>query len=338
MQQAIQLSPAKLKIRTIVQEIKREYERISGKKITYPLKEPARLFKTLFGLEVIYDEQGVLNRIAGGEHLLGCLFPDGEISPWGRDKLVVVNVTPLRWKTLADVGFNPLAHSTAHTEAHEGMHYVCHYLRGINGIQYRKPTYCRSKDRFRANDFPEWQCDFGGGELLMPQEEVVAVLDGKQPGEYVVVEPYVAGFKGRFDANQGQMEARLCALGYKLIGPKNDWADSLKSDQDRQARREEAQQRAKEQEEFQAKTQAAMESLATQATMWRAQEAIRRLDSLRKNPNAPPGREGLFGDIPDFFGNLEGMRDVFGGSDEVFKNADPFGAFRRPPKKPKDSP
>jgi len=338
MQQPIQLSPAKLRIRQIVEELRREYERISGRKIAYPLKEPSVIFKTLFGLKVIYDDQGILNRIAEGEHLLGCLFPDGEISPWGLDKLIVVNVTSFRWKKLDDVGFNPLSHNSAHTEAHEGMHYVCHYLRGIDGIQYRKPTYCRSKDRFRADDFPEWQCDFGGGELLMPQEEVVALLDGKQPGEYVVVEPYVPGFKGRFDANRGQMEARLCALGYKLIQPKYDWADSLKSNQDREAHREEAQQRAKEREEFQVKMQAAMESLETQGVLWRAQEAIRRLESLRKNPHAPPGWGGLFGDIPDFFGGLEGMRDVFGGLDEVFKNADPFSAFRRPPRKPKDTP
>ena len=148
------------------------------------VKEPGVIFKTLFGLEVVYDDQGILNRIAEGDHLLGCLFPDGEISPWGLDKLIVVNVTPFRWKKLADVGFNPLSHNSTHTEAHEGLHYVCHHLRGIDGIQYRKPTYCRSKDRFRADDFPEWQCDFGGGELLMPQEEVVALLDGKVSEEF----------------------------------------------------------------------------------------------------------------------------------------------------------
>ena len=138
----------------------------------------------------------------------------------------------MRWAT-----FNPETRNDAHTIPHEGFHYVLHFLQGIMGAQYRKPIYCRTLDQA---SFLEWQADFGAGELLMPHVEVTWVLDGRQPPEFIEVEQYWSGFHAHFNANRMQMEARLCTLGYRLMGAEYDWADYAKTGPEREARQKEA--------------------------------------------------------------------------------------------------
>lgn len=82
----------KAEIRKYALEVLQQYERKRGKKLTFPI-DAADIFDRLFGLETIYDDRGILNQTIGGK-IIGCIFPDGCPSPWGKDKLIVINVTP----------------------------------------------------------------------------------------------------------------------------------------------------------------------------------------------------------------------------------------------------
>ncbi len=108
-------------IRQYATELLKQYERVRGKPVTFPL-DAADLFERLFGLATIYDDQGVLNKIELG--LIGCLFPDGHISPWERDKVIAVNVT-----TTPPPGYENRGHCAIFTfELHPQRHNSLSYL------------------------------------------------------------------------------------------------------------------------------------------------------------------------------------------------------------------
>lgn len=201
-------------IRKNTLEVMREYEKRRSKKIDFPI-DAGDIFSMLFDLQIIFDTDGALNRIDKG--IIGCLFPDGHLSPWGRDKIIVVNASPTS-------SFNPSVYNVNFTIAHEGMgHYVLHFLKGISGEKMDRPIYCRSRDYSPL----EWQANFAAGELTQPFDKVKWILDGKEPPEVIDVNLYKGSYKGFFDANQGMMETRLVALGYNLINTVYPWADCL---------------------------------------------------------------------------------------------------------------
>jgi hypothetical protein len=198
-------------IRQHVTELHRQYERRRGKPLTFPL-DANDVAERVFGLQVMYDTQGILNRI--DDDILGCIYPDGHPSPWGKDKIIAVNLTPRR-------GFDPTTRNDNHTIAHEcAGHYVLHFLKGIMGEQYRGQRSCTSK-----RDPIEWQADFAAGELLMPLERIAWLVDGKKPPDIINLEVYGSRFKDYFGANHMQMETRLSAVGYKLLNGRYDWAN-----------------------------------------------------------------------------------------------------------------
>jgi hypothetical protein len=178
-------------------------------------------------LETVYDTDGRLNNL--GEGIIGCLFPDGQRSPFGgKDKIIAVNLTP-------SSNFDPTVFSDAHTIAHEGMgHYVLHFLKGVMGKAVDRPTYCRTGKK----DSMEWQSDFAAGELIQPADKIAWILDGKQPGEIVNVELYEKNYREYFGANRMMMEARLKALDYKLLNAKYPWADYVTEQKQRVSERE----------------------------------------------------------------------------------------------------
>lgn len=212
------LSPEE--IRKYGMETLREYERIRGRRIEFPI-DPLDIFERLFGLAVIYDDRGILNQM--GEGIIGCMYPDGHPSPWGRDKVIVINITKPSSGGDHKCSINdPTTRNENFTTAHEGFHYILHYLKGIMGEQYRRPIFCRSKDRYSPLEF---QANAGSGELLMQLDKVIWLLDGKRPGEVILLDAYQERFKEFFGANQGMMERRLTYLGYKLLNAKYEWAD-----------------------------------------------------------------------------------------------------------------
>lgn len=200
-------------IRQYACEARALHEKRTGKPTSYPLNVDD-FFYDLFGLQVVYDTENVLNRIESG--LLGCLFPDGHPSPFGgKDKIIAVNLTPTP-------EFDPTPFSSLHTIAHEGMgHYVLHHLKGITGGKSDRPTYCRT----RIKNPLEWQADFAAGELTQPLDRVVWLLDGNQPGEIINLDLYEKNYREFFGANRTMMETRLSSLGYKLINARNPWAN-----------------------------------------------------------------------------------------------------------------
>lgn len=221
-------------IRRYATELFEQYKRARGRPVTFPL-DAADLFKRLFELDTIYDDQGVLNGIEPG--LIGCLFPDGHMSPWERDKIIAVNVTttpPPEHQTERIIGLSAwyeITHRNQNfTAAHEGMHYVLHFLKGIGGEQYRRPTYCRTAAR---KDPLEWQVDFGAGELVTPLDQIVYILDGTKPPTVINVEECWLRYRDYFDANRTMMETRLHVLGYKLINTFNGWADYANEEKQR---------------------------------------------------------------------------------------------------------
>lgn len=195
------------------------YQRRRGKKRVFPLA-PEDVFEQLFGLITIYDDAGVINE-AYGEGIVGCLFPDAQPSPWGgRDKVIAVNVT----RTLR---FDPTKRSAEFTILHEGMgHYILHHLRSLTGEPLQRAVYCRDiGPTRRKKPRLEWQADRAAGELMMPVDQVTWLLDGKQPPELINLELYEAQMMDYFGANPSIIEVRLKELGYKLMNPRNAWAN-----------------------------------------------------------------------------------------------------------------
>jgi transcriptional regulator with XRE-family HTH domain len=97
--------------------------------IDFPL-DAELLVRKVFGLDVHYDGEGVLDRI--DRTLLGCLYADGHQSPWGKDRLIVVN-SARRYQAVTD-GFTIL---------HEGGHYLFHHpldalATGVQLLSFRR--------------------------------------------------------------------------------------------------------------------------------------------------------------------------------------------------------
>lgn len=124
-------------IRRNAQEVIKEYEKRRGKKTDFPI-DGGDVFSVVFELETIFDTEGVLNGI--DKKIIGCLFPDGHPSPWGKDRIIVVNASK-------NASFDPSVYNENFTIGHEGMgHYVHHFLKGITGEKMDRPIYCRSND------------------------------------------------------------------------------------------------------------------------------------------------------------------------------------------------
>lgn len=201
----------KEEIRRNTLEVIEQYEKRRGKKTDFPI-DCGDVFSVVFELETIFDAEGVLNGI--DKNIIGCLFPDGHISPWGRDKIIVVNATE-------DLYFDPLPYNDNFTIGHEGVgHYVHHFLKGITGEKMDRPIFCRSDDYSPL----EWQANFAAGELTQPFDKVKWILDGKEPPEIIDVDLYKYSYRGFFDASQAMMETRLHSLGYGLINNRYPWA------------------------------------------------------------------------------------------------------------------
>ena len=218
----------KEEIRKNTLEVLKEYEKRRGKKTGFPI-DSADVFDILFGLETIFDTNGVLNNI--DKRIIGSLFPDGHPSPWGRDKQIVVNATKVGEDKIerTAVGrlrirlcsFDPTVFNENFTGAHEGMgHYVHHFLKGITGEKMDRPIYCRTNDYSAL----EWQANFAAGELTQPFDKVKWILDGKKPPEVIDIDVYKNSYREFFGASQAMMETRLHSLGYRLINGKYPWA------------------------------------------------------------------------------------------------------------------
>jgi hypothetical protein len=203
-------------IRRYAQETLLEYEQREGS-LRFPL-DLEDVFLRLFDLTTVYDDSGRLDKLYG-PGVIGCLFPGGHASPWGKDRLIVVN---------ACRGYERF--SASHTIAHEGGgHYILHFLKGVGWSGPTKPMYCHDVPvGGRKKDPLEWQADRFAGELVMPADKVQWLLDGKRPGEAINLELYQRNFRNYFDTSHAQMEKRLVDLGYRLIGAKYPWASYLR--------------------------------------------------------------------------------------------------------------
>jgi hypothetical protein len=189
-------------IRKYTREALQEYEQVRGKRIVFPL-DVADVFDRLFGLETVFDDQGIINQRLG-DGIIGCLFPDGHPSPWGKDKLIIVNVTKSR-------SFNPICYNDNFTIAHEGVgHYILHFLKGITGEKRERPEYCRSQDHSPL----EWQANFAAGELTQPFGQVIWLLDGKKPsaeqGHYPSFAPL--GFQNNRETKRIEIDPEVAPL------------------------------------------------------------------------------------------------------------------------------
>jgi len=203
-------------IRKYAEEVLFQYERMVGR-LDFPL-DVADIFERLFDLQTVFDDKGVLDHTYG-TGVIGCLFPPGHSSPWGRDKLIVINAAP---------GYQGFSHS--HTIAHEGGgHYILHFLQGIGPEAAARPVFCHDVGNKVAKKHPlEWQADRFAGELVMPIERVKWLLDGKGVGEMINLDFYAKNFQEHFGTSRAQMEKRLVDLGYLLTRPKYEWADYSK--------------------------------------------------------------------------------------------------------------
>jgi Zn-dependent peptidase ImmA (M78 family) len=214
-------------IKKHVEEARAEYSRLVGKSISYPI-DSSHVLEVLFDIETIYDTFGCLNGIEEG--IIGCIFPDGHVSPLGKDKQIFVNKSVIQGRGGMRVGntvikipkFDPTLYNDNFTVAHEGIgHYVLHFLKGVTGENIDRPIFCRTSEQYSPL---EWQANFAAGEFLMPENEVIKILDGKKPGEIIDVELYQNGFRQYFDASRGMMEKRLKDLSYKLLNAAYPWA------------------------------------------------------------------------------------------------------------------
>jgi Zn-dependent peptidase ImmA (M78 family) len=200
-------------IRRHTQAALQEYERLRGKRVAFPL-DVGDVFEKLFGLETVFDDRGIINQCLG-DGIIGCLFPNGHPSPWGKDKLIVVNVTK-------SPSFNPIRYNDNFTIAHEGAgHYILHFLKGTTGERHDRPEYCRSQEYSSL----EWQANFAAGELTQPVDQVIWLLDGRNPPEIINLDLYERNYREYFGASRAMMEARLKTLGYGLFNARYDWTD-----------------------------------------------------------------------------------------------------------------
>ena len=169
----------------------------------------------VFNLEVHYDGEGVLDEMTPG--LLGCLYADGSPSPWGSDRLIVVNSSA----RYANVTEN-------FTILHEGGHYLFHHPIDALAIS-RSATYCRSDqvDSGTKSRVPprEWQASRFASEVLMPKAKVSWLLDGKAPPELINLDLYGSRFREFFGVSQAAMEKRLFDLGYKCMFGRHAYAN-----------------------------------------------------------------------------------------------------------------
>jgi hypothetical protein len=219
----------KARIRQHVLHLVQQYEQRMGHSVTYPL-DPAPMFSMLFDLDVIYDHEGQLNHMKSD--IIGCIYPDGCPSPWGRDKLIVINITKkttdggISGKTYQAEVFDPTRYDERFTVAHEGMgHYVMQFLQGIREPNTSLPPFCRSSTLSPL----EWNANFAAGELLMPLKKILWLLDQKPPGEIIDLDLYAKHFTEYFGIHRRMMEARLKALGYRMFNAQQPWADYTKS-------------------------------------------------------------------------------------------------------------
>lgn len=300
-----------------------EYVRRVGKeKFPRNLDVMMDVAQVLFGLDVVFDEEGTLNDKFGEDDLIiGCLFPDGHPSPWGRDKIVAVNMTGPRCcreaePRLAELNrqkrergesgvmihccnkVHPAHFNQNHTIAHEVIgHYAIHHKKTETVSPTSRPVYCRNPQSTKK-PLKEWQADLAAGEFLMPPDKVAWILDGQKPGAMINMTSDVKKrFREFFDASQAMMEIRLLYLGYKMINPTYEWADHAK---------------------LQAKKDAQV-----QKNIQRKAEAQKYIDELMRTR----------AQFNDALGKGNPFTDAFKGMDDIFKGFGGFDIFGGPPKR-----
>ena len=205
-------------IRAHTDEARRLYQLARGKQEIYPL-DGQDFCERVLSLSTHYDEEGVINR-QHGDGIIGCLFPDGQPSPWGKDRLIVVNLT-------ATDTFDPTTRNQTFTILHEGMgHYVLHFLKQVTEDRPQGALLCRDLDAPSSRKpRPEWQADRAAAELMMPVDKITWLLDGKQPPAIIDLDLYASHLLGYFGANRTMIETRLTSLGYRTINACHSWAE-----------------------------------------------------------------------------------------------------------------
>ena len=101
------------------------------------------------------------------------------------------------------------------------------FLQGIREPNTPRPPFCRSF----AQSPLDWTAYFAAGELLMPLEKILWLLDQKQPGEVIDLDLYAKHFTEYFGTHRRMMEARLKALGYRMFNAQQPWANYTKGHQ-----------------------------------------------------------------------------------------------------------
>jgi hypothetical protein len=205
-------------IRVYANETCRLYQRARGKEDVFPL-DGEDLADRLFGIPILRDESGIINRECG-EGTVGCLFPDGKPSFWSRDRVVALNLTRTS-------RFDPTTRNETFTILHEVQgHYVQHFLKGITGERLQRSFFCRGiGEATPRKPRLEWQADCAAGELMMPFDKVTWLLDGKQPPEMINLDLYEDRMMEYFGANRAIVEMRLKFLDYRLMNARYPWAD-----------------------------------------------------------------------------------------------------------------
>ena len=194
------------KIERYASDVLRMYadlSKVDVEDLDFPL-DAELLVRKVFSLEVHYDGEGVLDKI--DPTLLGCLYADGSPSPWGRDRLIVVNCAR-RYRAVTD----------NFTILHESGHYVFHHPIDALSTAVQEGKYCRTDELLiKVKVHPrEWQASRFASEVLMPKAKVGWLLDGKQSGEIINLEIYGPRFREYFGVSQAAMEKRLFDLGYR---------------------------------------------------------------------------------------------------------------------------
>jgi hypothetical protein len=183
--------------------------------LEFPL-DAELLVRNVFGLDVHYDDEGVLDEI--DQSLLGCLFPEGCLSPWGKDRLIAVNAQP-RYESV----------TTEFTILHEAGHYVFHKPLDALLLDEAEQRLCSQDDMRIGGPFKvhprEWQASRFASEVLMPKDKVVEVLAVRPPN---VVDLARLGTKFReyFGVSQAAMEKRLSDLGFKCLNGRYSYSRS----------------------------------------------------------------------------------------------------------------